>query len=280
MKRFLIAITVLAFATPAFAQEQPTKADRDKFAKDLATVTSKSVGHPVEATTGGSQSEVLVVRDKAIQQVRAGFGFFGKDVGLQLAADGFREVYLTNGVQWWCNKPVAKSETGWWTFGVGGPFKSGSEAASNLKGLLAAFVAKPKAPALVLGASPQGKWTREQVWSEIYGNGTGFELQSEDLPPARMWLLCGQDGSVNNGRIKFPRHLHPLTAIHFRENDKVVSREAPGRVSHDWMDLEIQDMNLLKSLVGKAFDVEEEDGNLHVYHFPSVDLKPFEGGCK
>jgi hypothetical protein len=146
LKHYLTLLAVLAFAASTFAQEQSTKAQRDQFARDVATDTTKAVGHAVEAVTSGSQSEVLVVRDKAIHEVRAGFGFFSKDVGLQLAGLGFREVYLTNGVQWWCNVPIAKSETGWWTFGVGGPFKSDNEAASNLRGLAGAVATKPEAP--------------------------------------------------------------------------------------------------------------------------------------
>lgn len=142
--------------TPS-APVQGTKAEREGFAKKLAAETSTLVGHSVRVATGGAQAEGIVIQDMYIREVRVGEGIFAKDVGLQFAELGFQKVFLTNGAQWWCNSPDERSDTGWWKFGVGGPFKSGDEAASNLNGLMALVAAPAPATAAVREGSSSSK---------------------------------------------------------------------------------------------------------------------------
>lgn len=145
------------------------------------------------------------------------------------------------------------------------------------------------------------KWLLRESHDEIQGDSLAFYLPSTETPiPSRsgriakstvyMGVVCTKDGGIEVAYITFDTPLHIdhtyvgesgselSTEIRYREGDKVASRLAV--IENDGSSVFTRSAEWFKPFVGKAIEIEDIYGHMHIFHFPSVSLEPLEGGCK
>ena len=134
-------------------------------------------------------------------------------------------------------------------------------------------------------------WLRVEGYSEIQGHTLGFMLPSTETPissvaefsstTVHLTVVC-ESGNPSSAfiEVRIPLHLDEVdrTYIQYREGDKVVSMRT--KIGDSGTSAYNPSAKWFKVFVGKAIQVEDVFGNMHIFHFPSVGLEPFEDGCK
>jgi hypothetical protein len=147
------------------------------------------------------------------------------------------------------------------------------------------------------------KWQLHESHDEIHGDSLSFILPSTEASvrsqssgrieksAVYMGVICGKDGGIEVAYISFNIPLHidhmyvgdsgrseSFTEIRYREGDEVASRLAV--IEDDGSSVFTRSADWFKPFVGKAIEIEDVYGHIHVFHFPSVSLAPLEGDCK